>query len=474
MTGLLVLMSCSTLLGISLKENAQKEADRFRKSLASGFVMSADIRNEMYHKFVENEKGGGGYIYDGPRITDEMIEKICSVDGVKEYDTSLEQLVWTDLEIKQGAWTSEQADDPETIEENRKMGYFCMSEEELMVWRKELCLFSCRNGDLQKNFRTGALTITKGRNIQQGDSFKAVISDWMAEKNRLSIGDTVTVELKEGLYQYSEEPMKTWGKPVRLEIVGLFHANFSQPASEHTYESDYAENVIYTDMDVYDRLRDEMVRVGFTEDEERKYDKAEFLVEDPGRLDSIMQQIEHWDELDLENIKLTVDSSAYQASVKPYHQIRVFASALLAVGIGGMGIILYLLVRLWSQSRRQEIGILRSLGKTKAEILGQMLAECLLVSAAALALTFCLSGPMVEHCANAVEQAVSPKKDTEAYRVVLSRSMPPEYVKNSADEVVLGHEASGRAIGFTVLFVCGISCVSVLLSFFGLGSTDAV
>ena len=57
-----------------------------------------------------------------------------------------------------------------------------------------------------------------------------------------------------------------------------------------------------------------------------------------------------------------------------------------------MGIVLYLLVRLWIQGRRREIGILRSVGIGKKEILGQMLAESLAVSIAALVLAAVLSG----------------------------------------------------------------------------------
>lgn len=127
-----------------------------------------------------------------------------------------------------------------------------MSEEGDEVMTKTTMLWSCRDGNMQKNFRTGALTISEGRNILEGDRFKVVISEWLAKENGLSVGDTITILMKEGNFKiYTETPMKTWGKPIRLEIVGLFHMNFRQASSKYTPESNYMENIIYSDIETY-------------------------------------------------------------------------------------------------------------------------------------------------------------------------------------------------------------------------------
>lgn len=480
LTVLLLLMSCCVMIGFSFKKNSEQEADRLRKSLATGFVMEVNSENELYHERVDNH-GAGGIIYVGPLITDEMIEKVLSVDGVKDYVVDLSDLVWTDLELRPGAWAAHEPDDPETYEENKKMGYFTMSEDELTLYKSETVIWPCRNGAMHKNFRTGALEIAEGRNIEEGDHNKAVISEWMAERNHVSVGDTFTIETREGIYQPSEDPMKTWGEPVTLEVVGVFHMNFSQPASEYTYESDFVENMIYTDLDTHVKYKENLKSGGFSLGEEfgiengvsNGYSTVEFMVTDPGELDSLIEQVENWDELDLENIEIAVDSTAYQASVKPYQQIRIFSLILLTVGGCGIGFILYMILKLWMQGRKHEVGILFSLGRGKTEVFAQMLTECLLVSAVALLLAFGLSIPMIDRCADAMERMTSPKADVEAYiATTSSKTLDIEIKKTSSDEVVLEHGVSGAAVLFAVIFVCGISTLSMLISFAGVSSLE--
>ena len=182
-----------------------------------------------------------------------------------------------------------------------------------------------------------------------------------------------------------------------------------------TMEESYIENSVYTDMDAFTELNAYYYEEGW----EQTHINVEFLVEDPAQLDSIIQKVENWDELDLENMKLEVDDSAYRALAKPYRQIRFFAMLLLAVVLDGLGIILYLILVLWVRGRRHEIGILYSMGMRKSNILGQMLAECLFMSAVALLLVFVLSGPMVNVCSDVAESLTAPKEDAEEFRTTL-------------------------------------------------------
>ncbi len=95
LTALLFLMSCCVCLGVSFKKNAEEQTDRLRKSLAAGFILEANTENELYHERIEYERGGGAIIYTGPVVTDEMIDKILSLDGVKGYFISLHDIAWT-------------------------------------------------------------------------------------------------------------------------------------------------------------------------------------------------------------------------------------------------------------------------------------------------------------------------------------------------------------------------------------------
>lgn len=219
-------------------------------------------------------------------------------------------------------------------------------------------------------------------------------------------------------------------------------------------------------------MQENAVWEGYYSPFQNGYNKAEFLVEDPKELDSIMQQVKNWDEIDLENMEVMTDDTDYRAAANPYRQIRFFSMLLLALGICGIGIILFLVLKLWVQGRKHEIGILRSIGMRKRKILGQMLAECLLLSSFALILAFLLSGAALNQCAAAAERLTAPRADAEEYEVRLSAAFSPLVTKISSDEVVLDHQVSIYTMGFMVLFVCGISCISVIVSFFSISGLD--
>ncbi len=468
---LLFLMSTSVLLGFSLKESTEQELERLRVSMSSGFILKANTENEMYKEVTDYENGTSSAHYAGPMITDKMVEKILSLDGVEDYTVIDEMhIVWTDLTLKPGMYAAlEPNPDPDQNE------LYPLTEEELALDRHSTYVYACRNGENHKNFRTGALTILEGRNLEAGDHFKAVISDWLAEQNHLSIGDMVTLETKEGNYDFTKEPLKTWGEPVEVEIAGLFHANFSQKASDSTLESSYVENLIYVDVDTYFKLQGNLEGHARYESISELYDKyaeVEFLAEDPAQIDSIMQQIKSCDDMNLENIELKTDSSAYEASAGPYRQIRVFSILLLALGLCGMGIILYLALKLWIQGRRHEIGIFHSIGMRKRQILGQMLAECFAVSFAALVLAFLLSGLMAGKCADVAKQLTAPREGQEAYMVKVDQYFLPQITKTSSDEVLLDGTVSAKAMGAAVFFVCGISGISVIVAFSKIDSIE--
>ena len=47
-----------------------------------------------------------------------------------------------------------------------------------------------------------------------------------------------------------------------------------------------------------------------------------------------------------------------------------------------------------------------------------------------------------------------------------------EITKTASDEVVLEHGISGAAVVFAVIFVCGISAISIWISFAGVSSLE--
>lgn len=439
MIAVMFVMCCFALVGISLENNAVTELENLRHSMGSGFVVKADIDNKSYYE--SSEANSNAKIYKGPAVTDELIDRILSIDGVTTYDIeTLFTLVWSELKLRPGLWADSQG-----------KGYLSRENEEL--WMKTTLVWSCQDGEIQKNFRTGALEISAGRNIRKEDRFKAVISEWLAEENGLSVGDTITIMLKEGAYQPTNDPLKTWGEPIELEIVGLFQINFEQKVSEYTTETNYMENIIYSDMGTYMKTMEIFKKhLPAEEISENAYTKVSFLVEEPEMIDSIMEKVMAMGET--EGLRILPDDTAYKAASEPYARIRFFSRVLLAVGIG---VLLYLLMRLRIQGRIHEAGILLSVGIGKRKIVGQMLLENLMMAGIAIFFAVLLSGVFVDACAGFAEQITAPKEGGEAYEVEISEVGDIEVLKTASDRAVLDHHASMQAMLLGVVLLCGVS-----------------
>lgn len=78
---------------------------------------------------------------------------------------------------------------------------------------------------------------------------------------------------------------------------------------------------------------------------------------------------------------------------------------------------------------------------------------------------FLLSGSMIDKCAAVAERLTVPRTDTEAYEVKPDQEFRPIVSKNSSEGAVLEHTVSIGTIGFMIFFVCGVSGISVILSF---------
>ena len=83
--------------------------------------------------------------------------------------------------------------------------------------------YGYNKSELSYYFQTNTVELIEGRHVCETDRNVVIISDEVAEKNQLNIGDHITGELSKCIldggdkdYIYCE---------VELEIIGIFHAN---------------------------------------------------------------------------------------------------------------------------------------------------------------------------------------------------------------------------------------------------------
>lgn len=442
------LLACFILVGKALVRNSQNQIDVLTRNLGTSFVLKIDENNPAYRE----ERIGNGYSYTtyvGPEITEGMLSDILKIERVSDYSINLEILAWADLKFKPGQWAV--SSESEYI-----------TQEEVDLRTQVIRAYICSNGELNQNFRTGAFSITSGRNIQKDDHSVALISEYVAIENSLAVGDSLTLETKRGIYEPCENPYERVGDPVEVEIIGIFETNFKQEESAYTAENDYADNFIYVDYDTGKQLYHNISYIGF-DDLNDSYREVTFFTDGPEYLPEIMRQVE--ERLDITGLLMYRDDTAYHASVKPLKQIRTISLLLSGVGIVGCVLILYLVFVMWMKGRRREMGILLSIGVSKRKILAQLLLESIVITTIALGAAIGLSRPLVEGCSRVMEQTMSPDSETEAYVMDVSATNPnPVIHKVASDPVELDSHISIQDVIFLTIMVYVISCVSVCIA----------
>ena len=304
---ILCFLSTLVLLCLTLGASAAREGKSIQKNLGSSFVLEADLNNQGYYE----PRTGEGYtylLYTGPKVTEEIREDILAMDGVLDYTADRGAELWVNLQLRPGSWSDTIAsrDIPQNV---------------IDIYKQQARIYYYETGALHPFFRNGAFEIVEGRNIQRGDSLKAVISEEVAKKNHLGLGDSFEIrsfELPEGVLTLTD-----WS--VSVEIVGIYQVNFFQESTMYTDESELAENIMFMDLHT-DRL---VKRKSGYPEEPTEYTSVTFYVDSPEILDTVLKEIE--EQIDLNGLLLERDDNDYIAEEKPYRQDRAILTVFVSL-----------------------------------------------------------------------------------------------------------------------------------------------
>lgn len=439
-------MTTFIVAGNAMRTSANQQIEAIRQNLGSSFVVAADTQNEsLYEEQYDEEYSYSLFI--GRTLSPELIEEIKNVKGIKDYEIKDYVIVWGDLSLREGLWAQVTEDEYHT-------------KEELKTHRKKANAVICGDGEMNVNFRTGALSISEGRNLSAEDQSSIVISEYLAKKNNLSIGDTIQLETKRGIYEPTDTPMETLGKPVRLKLIGIFSVNFGQEISMLTLEQEVADNMLFIDQKSGLQLKNNLKLLFPGED---SYSEVTFFVNDPKELESTMNKVK--ETVDLKGLKVSLDDSAYSASVKPLRQISIFSTVLMICGIGGFIVIFYMILSLWIKGRMHEIGILLSVGLRKAEIIWQMVLEGIVIVSFALILTIATAPYAVDLSFHAATAATAPNGRQLGYEVEMEYGEAlPVITKVSSEKVKLTYDTAEKDYPILIVSTYAISSLSILMA----------
>ena len=358
----LVLVTISTfiLTGLSIYKAADDSALSLRQSVGGSIRLELDENNRKNWQY---QQAAGGMLVDyvGAPITDEDIQKIMSIDGIKAYNGLGDGSVFAkDFSFISGFSFGAGSDYSR--------------------------LPSVTDSEYFNFFTRKAFQLVEGRHIKEGDDHVVLISTAIAEKNTLKLGDTITVQCcyDSGIYP-----------DVTLTIIGIY-----------AYEADNEFNTTSTDK--RNRLIiDHKAMQEIMQRDVIQYDNGvDFYVDDPREMERIASQIKALD-LDWDSFILTMDNSAYEAVASPLTAMQNLIVWLIvgcvAVSVG----ILILILSMWIKQRRHETGILLSVGISKSRILLQYTVEVQMIAIVAFGVSFFTSSLISQGVSDLIFHQVS-------------------------------------------------------------------
>ena len=381
---ILLIMATFVLTGLSVRKASESAQLELRQSLGGRFDIFVDWSNSPYvvketvTEEVDEETGRtmtSFLQYSTIQLTPENIAAIKSVSGVKYCSARLADLIpFEELSLFPG-----------TVPISEK------------YQRRTKMLGVCSTQDDQL-FTTGTLTLTEGRHIDFNDSRSAIISRDLAEKSELKIGDYITTHV------YSVEDDGYTGKEIRVQIIGLFDSNIVEQFGETVTAYDKIQNRVFVDLQTAVDIDGGQINYGFS--------AMNITIDDPQNMERIVSDVKALPDIDWKAFTVEIDNEVYENAAAPLSTLEELVFVLLVVIIAVSAIILALILTLWTKSRIHEIGVFLSVGIKKSAIIGQYLAEVMMIAVLAFGLSFFTSNAVAGQIGNhLLEQSM--RTDTE-------------------------------------------------------------
>lgn len=236
---------------------------------------------------------------------------------------------------------------------------------------------------LAPDFTDETAVLTEGKHITAADSGKILISEGLANKNRLSVGDTLTLthaKLGKSDGEYIDEiSVKT--AYVQVEISGIYKLNIGDNAVKPT--PSVAENEIYASLDVLDKLE---------ESEKGVYTgEVDFYITDPAKLDDLTRNVQLLDSIDWTAHFIRTNDFQYSKIADRLLSLGDLVKILLVAVSSVSAVFLTLLLTMRMRGRMQEAGVLLAAGISKGDIMAGFLLEVLSVAIFAMLLSYAAS-----------------------------------------------------------------------------------
>ena len=353
---LLVVIGTLVLLCVSVGNAAGASLALLRERLGGYFQVKSN-HEQGYFEFV----------------TDKMVQDILENGEIKAYNGMSTRYLYADgLELAPGRFTAE--GDPKA---------------------KLTRVLGNTDSSLSEYFILDYYELIRGRHITADDRGKALLSQELARRNGLSVGDSVVLRMED---EALRDAQKKKLKPHSVEIVGIYRIKTAMGFErENTAECDIEKNFIFTDTAFTREFYEDIgAETGMYSD------GVSFFVRDPKKLDRVTASLSEIRDYNWDGFAVTKNNKAYEESAVPLERLSGTVTVMVSMIAAVSAVMLSLILFLWMRDRVYEIGVYLSIGKKRTEILAQHMLENLLVAA----LAFLIAGGICGIASGAVEQAV--------------------------------------------------------------------
>ena len=190
-------------------------------------------------------------------------------------------------------------------------------------------------------------------------------------KHSLEIGDTLTVVND----PQNDDPF------VDVEIIGIFRVvTDSVDDSDGKKIYDLAAYFEYNDYVFLSNDLSNKLYVNYDDAGNGVFDVVDFYVSNPENLDSIIQEVKNIKDINWKNFNIYTDDEVYQNTQESVDNSSTLIISLIVIAIIVSISVISIIVFMSIKGRRREIGILLSIGKSKATIMIQFIIEMLIIA----------------------------------------------------------------------------------------------
>lgn len=347
------------LSGLAIESAAKKASDLAKEKLGGEVTLQMDMEKMRNQQQSEGERTR----FQLEPIPVKSAEELSTYSEVKGYN-----LYSSTNGIAEDFDPIENEDTSDSDEETENRGPF--GENGNPMFQSDVSLQGVVFTDAVEEFMNGDSTLVEGEHITDQSLGKnvVVIEKTLADENDLTVGDTITVK-------GANEEEKT----IELKIIGIYETTTNEQDQGMDFSFMDPYNKLYVPYTVANTLKGE--------DYENTIDRAVYYMKDPAEIDSFIQKAKKNSSIDFDTFKLDANDQLYNQMVGPINNVASFSkNVVYLVTISG-AVILGLIVMLSIRERKYEMGVLLSLGEKRWKLIGQFVAEILIVAVLAIGIS---------------------------------------------------------------------------------------